>query len=186
MLARMLDTPSPFAPRSEMLAFLAECGKIKDDDRYSQVLAGDGEGAGVPGPFGPKGRRRRNGRPKRREAKVAETLNGFADEAACARVFEYGEFGRHAYGLRELGPWPLQSGLTEFWPSVSVELSVTSTDSNTPAECEFKVRDWMEGTQPEIETLEAAVGTRLFHFAKPGIHPTTKVIGFWCWIVSAT
>jgi hypothetical protein len=27
---------------------------------------------------------------------------------------------------------------------------------------------WMEGVRHEIEALEAAVGTRLFHFGKPG------------------
>ena len=101
----------------------------------------------------------------RQEAQVAETLNRFADEAACARVFEYGEFGQNAVGLRELGPGPLQSGLTEFWPSV--ELCLTSGDDDTPPE----VRDWLEGIRPEIEALEAAVGTQLFHFGKPGYPP---------------
>jgi hypothetical protein len=33
----MLDTPSPFAPTNEMLAFLKECEAIKDHDPYGQV-----------------------------------------------------------------------------------------------------------------------------------------------------
>jgi hypothetical protein len=33
-----------------------------------------------------------------------------------------------------------------------------------PAEMHY----WMEGVRHEIEALEAAVGTRLFHFGKPG------------------
>jgi hypothetical protein len=34
---RMLDTPNPFTPRSEMLAFLRECEEIKDHDPHGQV-----------------------------------------------------------------------------------------------------------------------------------------------------
>jgi hypothetical protein len=35
----MLDTPDPFAPRSEMLAFLKECEEIKGHDPHGQVRA---------------------------------------------------------------------------------------------------------------------------------------------------
>jgi erythromycin esterase-like protein len=35
----MIDTPSPFALSSEMLAFLKECEKIKEHDPYGQVRA---------------------------------------------------------------------------------------------------------------------------------------------------
>jgi hypothetical protein len=33
----LLDAPSPFAPTSEMLAFLKECEEIKDHDPYGQI-----------------------------------------------------------------------------------------------------------------------------------------------------
>jgi hypothetical protein len=33
----MLDIPNPFTPRSEMLAFLRDCEKIKDHDPHGQV-----------------------------------------------------------------------------------------------------------------------------------------------------
>jgi hypothetical protein len=36
------------------------------------------------------------------EVEVAETLKGFAYEAAGARVFAYGEFGQNARSLRKL------------------------------------------------------------------------------------
>ena len=32
----MLDTPNPFTPRSEMLAFLQECERIKDHDPHGK------------------------------------------------------------------------------------------------------------------------------------------------------
>ena len=47
----MLDTPNPFTPRSEMLAFLQECERIKDHDPHGKRW----KGAGIPGPTGPKG-----------------------------------------------------------------------------------------------------------------------------------
>ena len=103
----------------------------------------------------------------RRGAEVAKTLKRFADEAACARVFTHGEFGQHTRSLRELGPHPLQSGLTEFWPGI--ELCAALDGDDTPSA--GTMRDWMEGMRLEIEALEAEVGTRLFHVATLGYPP---------------
>jgi hypothetical protein len=102
-----------------------------------------------------------------REAAVAEDLALLADAAACGPAFEGGELGQNARSLRELGPEPLQSGLAEFWPCIGWDLAwVLSEDGRTPAE--GRMQAWMEGMRPEIEVLEATVGTRLFHFAEPG------------------
>ncbi len=51
----MLDTPSPFAPTNEMLAFLKECEEIKDHDPYGQVQRAMAEVRGSSGRSSPKG-----------------------------------------------------------------------------------------------------------------------------------
>jgi hypothetical protein len=60
----------------------------------------------------------------------------------------------------------LQSGLTEFWPCIGPWIAWLLPETGNQS-ADDKLRSWMVGMRPEIEVLEATVGTRLFHFKEP-------------------
>ncbi|MDR3522704.1 MAG: hypothetical protein P4L66_01225 [Acetobacteraceae bacterium] len=99
---------------------------------------------------------------------LAQAILQFAEEAAAAPLFVYGEFGKAGRSLRELGTGPLATGMTEFMPGIyCCLLDLSNDDPEMPA----RLDKWREEIMPIIAELEAKAGTQLYHFAIPGAVP---------------